>query len=82
MTCEGIYRWDLDIANMKLDEIEALETAIARVKMNAKRSDLMSRMCSLLTEANELGLEFRNKHGELIEDVYLNTVKDPCPEMY
>ena len=58
MTHEGPFSWELDIPNMKLDELDALITACERARHEAKRLDLSERMDQLITDADAIGCHF------------------------
>lgn len=78
MTREGPFSWELDIPNMKSDELEALITACNRARHEAKRIELSERMDQLIADADAIGCHFSvpNAHGTwtrlIPEGVYLN----------
>lgn len=58
MTVEGKFKWDLDIANMKADELEALIGACNRARRATIRADLSERMTQLIADADAIGCHF------------------------
>lgn len=87
MTVEGNFKWDLDIPNMKLDELDALITACNRARHETKRLDLSERMDQLIADADAIGCYFSvpTAHGTwarlIPEGVYLNDKPKPQLEV-
>lgn len=64
MTREGQYSWDLDIGNMRVDEIDALITACNRYRRAAKVDELYGRLNQILIEIDELGCRLETPISE------------------
>lgn len=86
MTVEGNFKWDLDIPNMKLDELDALIAACYRARKDIIRLNLIERFDQLVDEAKENGCYFETiaRSGELVGLTIPNQVclKDyPQPQL-
>lgn len=86
MTVEGKFKWDLDIPNMKLDELDALIAACDRARKNIIRLSLIERFDQLVDEAKKNGCYFETiaHSGELVGLINPNKVclKDyPEPQL-
>lgn len=58
MTINGQYKWDLDIDNMELEELNALICACKNAKIKANQRALISRIYNVIDDAKEAGLYF------------------------
>lgn len=55
MTREGQYSWDLDIGNMRIDELDALIAVCNQYRRAAKIEELYGRLSQILAEIDEVG---------------------------
>ena len=76
MTVEGRFKWDLDIPNMELDELDALITACERARKNIVKLSLIERFDQLVDEAKKNGCYFEtiSRCGELVSLTKPNNV--------
>lgn len=55
MTREGKYSWDLDINNMKVEELDALVTACNRCRKRAMIEALEERLSQFVADVESIG---------------------------
>ena len=77
MTRVGQYSWDLDIGNMRIDELDALIAVCNQYRRAAKTSELYERLNQILAEIDELDCRLEIPISE--DDKHWTTVTpDAC----
>lgn len=57
MTIEGNFKWDLDISDMELDELNALIKACERAREDIAKNDIEERLSQIMHEIKEMNCE-------------------------